>query len=397
MGAPGGPRFYGRAPGNRHADHASFAVGPREPMMGVSPEPVPTVTARRRALVVLAAGPTRDAVRRLVAPLVDAVAVATDPFDGTARFAEAPADLVIASLSGWRRKDLAFVTTVRARRPHAAVLVLVPEGRRALAAEALRAGADAALPEPVDLDELSLASRRLLDRLPAAGTGPDAALARLASQIGHAVNNPLQVMSLLLEDPGTDPRAPRGRDALKAEIARVRDAVEIVASFGRLGPPMPSPFDLAALVTDRWDHFARRGLVGPAPAPAAAHRADAPPPPVVEALADAAQVRDAIDAIVRFLAAVAPARPAPLRLLARPSTAKDGRGVEVAARVEGLDVPAERFSAALGAVLEVDDAGRTPFPGLALPAAVAAAHEGALVARSSPRGTVLAFRLPGRR
>jgi DNA-binding NarL/FixJ family response regulator len=209
-------------------------------MMGVSPEPVPTVTARRRALVVLAAGPTRDAVRRLVAPLVDAVAVATDPFDGTARFAEAPADLVIASLSGWRRKDLAFVTTVRARRPHAAVLVLVPEGRRALAADALRAGADAALPEPVDLDELSLAARRLLDRLPAAGTGPDAALARLAAQIGHPVNNPLQEMSLLhedprrLEEPCSDPRAPGPRRA-KAEIAR-RDAVEIVASFGRLPP-----------------------------------------------------------------------------------------------------------------------------------------------------------------
>ena len=66
-------------------------------------------------------------------------------------------------------------------------------------------------------------------------------------------------------------------------------------------------------------------------------------------------------------------------------------------RVEGLALSAERVAAALGAVLEVDATGRTPFPGLALPAAVAAAHGGGLVARSSARGTVLALRLPGRR
>ena len=393
----GGAGFYGPGGPRGYVGHGSFAAGPREPMMKGSPEPCPALPSRRRALVVLAPGPTRDAVRRLVAPTVDEVAVAADPFEATARFAEAPADLVVVSLTGWRGRDLAFLTAVRTRRPAAAIVVLVPDARRELTVEALRAGADTALREPVDLDELALATRRLVDRLPPAVPAADAALARLASQVGHAVNNPLQVMSLLLEDPATDARAVRGRDALKAEIARIRDAVEIVAAFGRLGPPLTSPFDLAVLVADRWEHLAKAGLVRPGAPALVPHRADGPAPVVVEAQADAGQVREAIDALVRFLAALAPARPAPLRLLARASTAADGRGVEVAARVEGLELPAERVAAALGAVLEVDATGRTPFPGLALPAAVAAAHGGALVARSSARGTVLALRLPGRR
>jgi signal transduction histidine kinase len=353
------------------------------------PEVLERPVSERRALVVMRKGPARDAVVRVVASLARDTGVSGDPFDATARFAEGPADLVVASVDGWRRRDLAFVAAARARRPAAAVLLLVPPDRRALAAPGLAAGADAYLGEPVDLGELAALARRLIDRAaprPAAG---DDVLARLASAVGHAVNNPLQVMSLVLEEDGTaDPRALRRRDALGGEMARIRDAVEIVAAYGRVGRPAIARVDLDALVAERWDQWARAGLVTPPTAPPRADRA-AP----VEALADAGQLREAVDAAIRHLAAVSGQRPAALRAAARPSTAHDRAGVEVALRVEGLVLDAGRLASAAASVLEVDEVTRVPYPGLALPAAVARAHGGRLARRESRRGTVLLLRL----
>lgn len=369
------------------------------------------MTVRRRALVVLAPGPTRDAVRRLVAGVADVVAVASDPFEATARFAEAPADVVVASLEGWRRRDLAFLEAVRARRPAAHVVALVPDGARALVARALASGADLVLRAPVDLDELAATLARLAARRPR-DDGPGTALARLASELGHAVNNPLQVASLLLEDPTAfgasslpeaAARAARTREALRSEIARIRDAVAVVTALGRRSPAPAATFDLGALCRARLEAAVASGLASPAP-----HRADGVTAPttvgqdrspvrVVETHGDADAIGAALDALLRWLAFQAASRPAPSRAVARPSTAPDGRGVEVAARVEGLVLPPERVQTALGEVLCVDEATRTPYPGLALPVAVAAAHGGAIVRKEGRRGTVLALRLPGTR
>lgn len=367
------------------------------------------MNARRRALVVLAPGPTRDAVRRLVAGVVDVVAVAGDPFDATARFAEAPADLVVASLEGWRTRDLAFLEAVRKRRPAAHVVALVPDGARTLVARALASGADLVLRAPVDLEELAATLARLATR-PDRDDGPGAALARLASELGHAVNNPLQVASLLLEDPSAfgasslpeaNARAARTREALRSEIARIRDAVAVVTALGRRSPAPAATFDLGALCRARLDAAIATGLASPPP-----HRADGvtgpatagkgrSPESILEAYGDADAIGAALDALLRWLAFQAASRPAALRSVARPSTAPDGRGVEVAARVEGLVLPPERVRPARGAVLCVDEATRTPYPGLALPVAVAAAHGGELVHKEGRRGTVLALRLPG--
>lgn len=354
---------------------------------------VPTPRPPRRALLVARKGPARDAIARLLGRVPAEVECAGDPFDATARFAERPADLVVVSLSGWRRRDLGFLGAVRRRGDATAVLALVPDRHRDLAAAALAAGADAYLPEPPDLGELDAVARRLLSRTPTAPPAVDPALASLASQVGHAVNNPLQVLSLLVEEGGGDPRTARLRDGVRAEAARIRDAVEIVAAYGRLGTATPVRLDVGAVLTERLARFTDAGLLAPAAA-VAAHRADAPDPGgPVETRADPAQLREAVDALLRFLAGACGRRPAPLRARAR--LGRTGRpSVEVSARVEGLRLDEARVQGALGSVLEVDDATRVPYPGLAVVAAVARAHGGTVRTREGRLGTIFTLTLP---
>ena len=338
-----------------------------------------------RALVVLEKGPARVAIAWMLRALGATVATAPDPFEAAARFAEGPAALVVASLSGWRRRDLGFVAAIRARAPGASIVVLVPAERRPLAALALEAGADAWLPEPVDLRELqALASRRLAPRgsgISSAGKDP---AGRLAAEIAHAVNNPLQVMSLLLET-GT----PQGESALRVavgrEVGRIRDAVEIVAAYGRLADPIKATASLGVLLGERLLAHEGRGAV---------RSVGSPPKTDIEVPLDAGQVRAAIDAVLLYLAARFTSRPAPVRGIVRRVRAGGGLFAEASMRVRGVRISQDEFREAASSVLWTDERDRAGHPGLALPEAVARGHGGVLVARETEPGTVVSLRLP---
>ncbi len=353
-------------------------------MMGRSP--LPPVPPPSTALVVAPKGPTRRAIVQTVRDLGLDVATASDPYEASARIAEAPTDLVVASLSGWRRRDLAFLTAVRARAPAAWLLLLAPDRERPLLPAALRAGADGYLHEPVDLDALrALVARQLSRRADKRPAGPDAALRALCAEVGHAVNNPLQVATLLLETHATalDPTV---REGLAKELSRIRDAVEIVASYGGLTSPRRVRIDLKALVTDALA------------APARAARLTEPVTVVGEPLdasVDPDLVRVAVGSAALFLLGRVPEGP-PTRLQAavRTRSSKGRRFVEVALRARGVHLNGPAADAARDAVVEVDERTRVSRPGLALARAVAEAHGGSLDVRRTEAGTVLGLRFP---
>ncbi len=90
------------------------------------------------------------------------VSEARGPFDAVNLFLKRPANLVVLSLDGLRRKDRAFLRELRRISPDLRVLLLVPDGRRPDAMPFLEAGADATLPQPCFPPELKLLARALL-------------------------------------------------------------------------------------------------------------------------------------------------------------------------------------------------------------------------------------------
>lgn len=336
------------------------------------------------ALIVAPKGPSRRAVALTMRDLGLSVSTAADPFEATARFAEAPTDLVVADLLGWRRRDLAFLGAVRARAPGAALLLLVGDRERALLPAALRAGADGYLPAPVDLDALrALAARHLARRADRRPAGPDAALRALCAEVGHAVNNPLQVATLLLEAHAAalDPAL---RDGLARELARIRDAVEIVASYGGLTPPRRVRIDLKPFVAE--------ALAAPARAARLTEPASVTGDPLDAGL-DPDLVRAALDTAARSLLARLPeGTPTRLQAVVRTRTVRGRRFAEVALRVRGVHLDGPTATAARDAVVEIDERTRLSRPGLALARAVAEAHGGGLDVRTTEAGTVLGLR-----
>lgn len=361
--------------------------------VGAAPGDDVDVTSSRRALVVMPAGPTRKAVARVLRGLGVTVSTAAEPFEATASFARRPADFVIASLEGWTRRDLGFLPALRAASPSAWVVVLAREGRRALASAALAKGADAYLLEPLDLDELEASAKGCLARLGVSSAEDDpAALTGLAAEIGHAVNNPLQVLSLLA-DRGNGSAADDIRAGVRAESSRIARAVDLVTSFGRIGKPVRTPIFLDGILAEALHALESEGAIRSTRLPTDPED-EGPSPEVegVEASLDGRQVRTAVEGLLRFLAAQSDARPAPLKALARRRSTDSGSGIEVAVRVKGVTLTDAAWARALASVLSVDDRTREPYPGLALCHAVAKAHGGQLVRKEGKKGTVVTLR-----
>jgi DNA-binding NarL/FixJ family response regulator len=339
-------------------------------------------------LLVMRGGGARSLAARVLGRL-GAVRVARDAYEASALFGAEGASLVVASLGRWRRPDLGFVAAVRARDPRVPILLLVPDGARALAIEGLRRGADAYVLEPFDPDELAAIASRLRARAKgtqAAGGSGAGAVARLSGEVAHAVNNPLQVMSLLLEEAAETGAAPASWvERLRGEVERVRAALGVLADYGGLPRPAAVPTDLGALLRDRAEDAVRRGLV----------RASEARSPLAYAMADAQQVGRAMDAVLRFLAARSRARPAPVRIAVRRGRRPGPPRVEAAVLGSGVALGATEVPEALDAVLLTDERTREPYPGLALPRAVAEAHGGSLRLRETERGAVVGLVLPG--
>jgi CheY-like chemotaxis protein len=333
-------------------------------------------------------GPGRSAVAATLRRLDLEVAVAADPYDAAAQVAERPADVLVASFEGWRRRDLRFLETARRRAPNAFVVALVPAERRALAAPATAAGADAWLPEPVDLRELSALVARARDTARRVRAEAGADPARLAAEIAHAVRNPLQVASLVLETAGPESRGLASD--VRREIERVRRAVDLVAAYGGLSAPAARPVDLSPLLDERLSALEKEGVLVREGVPASSAPAGGP----VLASADPNQVGLALDATLRFLAARAGDAPAPAQGVVRRVREEGTDLAEAAVRVRGARVAASEVEEAVGTVLWTDDRTRATHPGLAIPDAVARAHGGGLLARDTAAGTAVALRFP---
>ena len=359
------------------------------------------MTATLTALLVAPPGSGRRGAATTLGSLGLQVQQAAEPYEGMARFVEQPADLVVVSLAAFRARDLAFLRTVRRRAPSTRILLLVPEGRRSLAVRALAVGAHVWLPEPWHAEELVAFVHCLVqpdergDDVSAEGARAIRALSR---ELSHAVNNPLQVLTMVAEN--QKPTASALRGALE-HVTRIRDAVRIVEGFGRLGSPALREAHLGTLVRESLEEAVDQGRIALA----------SPLPRDGQSLPlDPLQIRLGIDALVAFLVGVG--NEAPLLLKAavhrpRPRQRRRSRGgtvreasatrwVEAAFKAKGLVLTPSEIAAYRGQVLCSNEDRRDPHPGLAPAALVASNHGGALVTRSTKTGTVfgLRFALP---
>jgi DNA-binding NarL/FixJ family response regulator len=350
--------------------------------MNDAPDPAPN--RRMNVLLVMPPGPGRRSAGEALRGAGYRVRTAREPYEGTARFVERPADLVVLSLERFRKRDTAFIATVKRRAPGARVLLLVPEGRRAAAVTALRAGADAYAPEPFYPDELTaLASALLADRAEDGASGTAArAIGRLAGEVAHAINNPLQILALLGEAEEVPDQV---RSGLGAEVQRIQAVVEILGRYGLLRRPQCADEPLGPLLQKSLVAAEDAGLVrteGPAPhdGPAAA--------------VDSSQASVAFESMLTFLASRGAARPVPVASRVRAVPESAPRRVEASVRGRGVHLDEEALDALRESVLLTQDETREVYPGLALPAAIARNHGGDFLVRPSRRGTVLALRLP---
>lgn len=336
---------------------------------------------RPTVLLVMPGGPTRKGARSALTEAGFDVTVAAEPYAATVAFAERPSDLVVLDLGSFRPRDRAFLRVVRRRSPRVRVLLLLPEGRRRLAVTALEAGADAYVLEPFHPGELAAVARGLLRGRAEGDLGGDpTALIRLAREVAHAVNNPLQVLSLAAETP-SGPRGAAPDPAVRETVGRIRDVVGLLQAYGRLGPPQRQPVDLGRLLRGTLEVAGKAGLV---------RVVGRPPPDGPEGSADAGQVREALGGVLAALAARAASPPAAVS--ARVRSGRRRHVLQVLARGLTLD-EAERALFA-SSVLTSDEQTRRPLPGLALPAAIARLHGGRLEVSGLRLGLVVGVRLP---
>lgn len=349
----------------------------------LSTDPTPASRGRRRAvLLVMPPGPARRAAAEALRGAGLRVRTAREPYEGTARFVQRPADLVVLSMQGFRARDTAFVTAVKRRTPATRVLLLVPEGRRAAAVRALRAGADAYAPDPFYPDELTALAAALLADAP--GEDDEAAtrsLGRLAGEVSHAINNPLQILALL----GESEEVPGAvREGLLAEVGRIQAVVRILGRYGLLRRPQRGLEPLGPVLRQSLEAAARAGTIRPVGEPPA----DGPPVSI-----DTSQAGVAFDSLLGFLAAQAKDRPLAVR--ARVRSLQKGRPVvEAALRARGVRLEREALETLRETVLLSRDDTREVHPGLALAEAVARNHGGRFIAHPTADGAVLGLRLP---
>ncbi len=328
-------------------------------------------------------GPARASAAEALRGAGCRVRGAREPYEGTARFVERPTDLVVLTLAGFRRRDTAFLKAVKSRSPTTRILLLVPEGRRGAALDALQAGADAYVLEPFYPAELATVAKALLARLE---DEPDEdmarALGRLSGEVAHAINNPLQILALLGESADVSVET---RDALSQEVGRIQSVMRILGRFGLLRKPQTSHEPLGPALRASLEAARHRGdveAVGDAPD-------DGPPVPV-----DTSQAGVAFDALLHLLAARASERPAAVEARVRVLGGDRPTAVEAAVRTDAVDLDAEAIEALRGAVLLNRDDTREVYPGLALADAVARNHGGRLVAKPTDEGVILGLRLP---
>jgi signal transduction histidine kinase len=210
---------------------------------------IDTGASSPRVLLVHRQGATaRGAVEVLRGEGID-VSSAENVFQAVSLFAERPADLVHLSLAEFEERDLEVLRVLRDIRPSVYVLLSFPMTLRDLAVKALARGADAYVVEPFYLGEyLDLVRRGIARaRIGAPAPAPESTdLERLAGAVAHAVNNPLQIVELLLSQEAG--KLERGE--LRQEARRIRDVVVELLAFSRRRERPQTALDLNGLLRE---------------------------------------------------------------------------------------------------------------------------------------------------
>ena len=197
---------------------------------------------------------------------------------------------------------------------------------------------------------------RLLLTLP----GPAAArgdLASLASEVAHAVNSPLQVLSLLSEEHVRGP----ARGDIRGELDRVQTVTEILGRFGHRGAIDPRPTAWSDVLVRPLGATAGDGQVR-----VEGNRIR----PDAQADMDPGQVAQALTDVFQSLGALAEDEPIAVIL------ESDPRSLTV--RTTELQAQHALLESLPGRVVWSHETTRAPLPGWALAAAVCGDHGGAL-------------------
>jgi len=184
-------------------------------------------------MVVHESGATRALLVEVLAREGLRVDAVESTFECMARFVDEPADLVLLGLLGLAPGELQLVRTLKDEERPPRILVTYPSPKRDLAVQALEAGADGYLLEPFYAEEVTAVVRgQLAPFQPRAATGP---VRHLAREVAHAVNNPLQVMRLLLEKDRVTKK--ELTDGLPEPLERVEQVVGLLREFSAAAEP----------------------------------------------------------------------------------------------------------------------------------------------------------------
>jgi len=200
--------------------------------------------AAGRVLVVHDSGATRALLVDLLSREGLRVEAVATTFEAIGRFVDEPAEIVVLGLAGLEARELDFLATLAREEPRPRILLTFPSPRRAMAVQALGMGADAYVLEPFYPDEVVGVVRGL--RAETTPERPGAALARLAGEVAHSINNPLQVLTFLMaKDKVTKKEV---MDTVPPNVERIRKVVAALRDFARLPAGAPDANDAAPLV-----------------------------------------------------------------------------------------------------------------------------------------------------
>lgn len=167
-------------------------------------------------------------------------------FDCMARFVEQPAELVVAGLGGMTEAELGLFRTLKKEARAPRILAAFPSSSRDFAVRALEAGADAYVLEPFYPAEIVAAVRAQLGRRAREVDSTSGTLPHLAREVAHAINNPLQVVMLLLsKDKATKKELTEG---VASQIERIEKVVSLLKQFGAINDADPVAQDPTPLV-----------------------------------------------------------------------------------------------------------------------------------------------------
>ncbi|MEM8882770.1 MAG: hypothetical protein AAGD14_01720 [Planctomycetota bacterium] len=182
---------------------------------------------------------TTGSVRAHLGELLTREGYSVESLDSTyrcmARVVDDPADLVVVGLAGLAESELELIPALREESEPPRILVTFPPSLREVASDALTRGADAYLLEPFYGSELVRLTASLLQNGAAPPATPETItdpepLRKLAREVAHAVNNPLQVARLLLEKKNVTKK--ELEEGVPEQLARVEDVVGRLRTFG---------------------------------------------------------------------------------------------------------------------------------------------------------------------